>query len=688
MTKYPLIKTICISIFILFPVVFGGFQNAFGESLSGYTANGTASTTSDSFAFGTVTTVNVSTAVNVGDPILVVVTFMTESTGTLNVQKDPEFNLTNTAGTAQNTIYRTLQSVTGGDNDRGIGSIVNVYNAATTTPTYYFQHRVSTAGNQIQTKATIVAIPLNASPSSTVLASNSDRASAAVAAPATPTEVTGTSIAVDTLGKGFNTSPGAYYVAASVETYSTSISGTGNTGEWQLQYRTSGAGTWNNLGYPVQRNIKKANHYGISNLVALLPNQTPAANYEFRLVHHKVSGATDIFTANINIMAIFTGINVSGSPLQFPTYETQSPLVATSSTTPVEAIGFDFVPVVNSPATTSLFMHAQYWMSTTGKDYAYYDLSLNGTPLTFNSQQLDRYLPAGLKGSGASVGLASGLLEPNIYRVSLRHSHDATGQTITTQNPWLVMIDLNTASPSPDLSVSKVCADLIPGQNDALIYTITISNIGAESSPVSSLSNTIPTGTGGDLTDVKYVIDAGIPPAAGTPWPATNTINLPSIAPGDSLAVRIYADVPYALTGIGGNTATVTLASDSDNSNNDNTNPNGTCSTSLATSPTSPRALSFDSNDGTDDYVSITDDDTLDLSTSGTLEAWIYMTGTVDGAGIIHKGNGSTNEAYSLRFGLGTQNDQVQLVVNNGTADILTSDTNLNPVQGMLYKLE
>ncbi len=70
--------------------------------------------------------------------------------------------------------------------------------------------------------------------------------------------------------------------------------------------------------------------------------------------------------------------------------------------------------------------------------------------------------------------------------------------------------------------------------------------------------------------------------------------------------------------------------------------------------------------DGTDDFIEVAYDASLDLAGAGTLEAWIYMFGTVDNAGIIHKGEGATNEAYSLRFG-GTTNDQIQLLVNDGT---------------------
>jgi hypothetical protein len=60
-------------------------------------------------------------------------------------------------------------------------------------------------------------------------------------------------------------------------------------------------------------------------------------------------------------------------------------------------------------------------------------------------------------------------------------------------------------------------------------------------------------------------------------------------------------------------------------------------------------ALSFD---GDMDYVSIDDDNSLDLSEEGTIEAWVYITNYQPYAGIIHKGNKKdfSDEAYSLQF--------------------------------------
>ncbi len=64
------------------------------------------------------------------------------------------------------------------------------------------------------------------------------------------------------------------------------------------------------------------------------------------------------------------------------------------------------------------------------------------------------------------------------------------------------------------------------------------------------------------------------------------------------------------------------------------------------------RAYQFD---GTDDYIHVSDNDTLDLSTEGTLAAWIYINDYRELGGIIHKGDKGnfTDEAYSLQFWFG-----------------------------------
>lgn len=54
--------------------------------------------------------------------------------------------------------------------------------------------------------------------------------------------------------------------------------------------------------------------------------------------------------------------------------------------------------------------------------------------------------------------------------------------------------------------------------------------------------------------------------------------------------------------------------------------------------------------EGWGSFVEVPDDDALDLTTAGTLSAWIYADVLNGLEGIIYKGNGSDPEAYSLRY--------------------------------------
>jgi len=164
-----------------------------------------------------------------------------------------------------------------------------------------------------------------------------------------------------------------------------------------------------------------------------------------------------------------------------------------------------------------------------------------------------------------------------------------------------------------------------------------------------------------------------------------DTATFSVVATGGGLTYQWYHKTNAAISGATGSsytTPTLTLADDGatfyvivDNACGVSVT-SGTATLTVTEAPalTEPRhALSFD---GSGDFVETGD---LDLGAQGTLEAWIYITGFSDGAAILHKGGDTTGEVYSLRFGTGGQNDQLVLVINDGTtADTLTSDTDLS----------
>jgi prepilin-type N-terminal cleavage/methylation domain-containing protein len=80
-------------------------------------------------------------------------------------------------------------------------------------------------------------------------------------------------------------------------------------------------------------------------------------------------------------------------------------------------------------------------------------------------------------------------------------------------------------------------------------------------------------------------------------------------------------------------------------------------------------ALHFD---GVDSRVSVPDSPTLDLTTAGTVGAWVYMDSITPFGGIIHKGDRTdfSDEAYTLQFWTG---NTIILGLNNGQYMVQTT---------------
>jgi type II secretory pathway pseudopilin PulG len=80
-------------------------------------------------------------------------------------------------------------------------------------------------------------------------------------------------------------------------------------------------------------------------------------------------------------------------------------------------------------------------------------------------------------------------------------------------------------------------------------------------------------------------------------------------------------------------------------------------------------ALHFD---GVDSRVSVPDSSTLDLTTAGTVGAWVYMDAITPFGGIIHKGDRTdfSDEAYTLQFWTG---NTIILGLNNGQYMVQTT---------------
>lgn len=79
---------------------------------------------------------------------------------------------------------------------------------------------------------------------------------------------------------------------------------------------------------------------------------------------------------------------------------------------------------------------------------------------------------------------------------------------------------------------------------------------------------------------------------------------------------------------------------------------------------------------GVGQYVFLPDSDSLDLSTAGTVEAWIYPVHNNDAAGFVHKGvkEDFTDEAYTLQYNYAGQ-PMFVITDTSGTAAYLYDTT-------------
>ena len=227
-------------------------------------------------------------------------------------------------------------------------------------------------------------------------------------------------------------------------------SGTG-TAEYMLEYTSDGS-SWNSLGTSVQRSVVNVHDEGIISLVGLLQNQNPGANYQFRLMHRKVTGAK-IWTKRSHLVAIALAHEGGG---YFPAFYSE-----------VGDGGVDIVGAATAAATVTtgnftsaadiggnganVFLAAQYEVNASNLDEAadermraQHELYIdNGTPSSTDSYF--RYIPDNSNfGSGGILSLLEDLDNEGSYTVGMKHniahvsSNGGDGtETLTTSNTIL-----------------------------------------------------------------------------------------------------------------------------------------------------------------------------------------------------------------------------------------------------------
>jgi uncharacterized repeat protein (TIGR01451 family) len=128
--------------------------------------------------------------------------------------------------------------------------------------------------------------------------------------------------------------------------------------------------------------------------------------------------------------------------------------------------------------------------------------------------------------------------------------------------------EITIGSCGTDLSISKDCHELVPGQDDQLAYTIVVENHGPSAAHNVTITDAIPP----ELSDPEWSYDR----SSWSPW--TGSLNLGSLGVGETKTVYIRVDVGPGVGSVSANTASVSAdEADPDTSDNSSTctNPLG-----------------------------------------------------------------------------------------------------------------
>jgi len=89
--------------------------------------------------------------------------------------------------------------------------------------------------------------------------------------------------------------------------------------------------------------------------------------------------------------------------------------------------------------------------------------------------------------------------------------------------------------------------------------------------------------------------------------------------------------------------------------------------------------------DGVDDFVSVPDTSSLDLSTRGTVAAWVKLNALGKWHGVIAKGNANTDAVHNYALEI-TNTNLIRCILGDGTSS-LRLDASLSPIAGQFYHL-
>lgn len=325
-----------------------------------------------------------------------------------------------TGGSGSTPIDRYLS----GASDRGIASTVHVFSGLSSgSNTIALQQKAGTQATAVL-GANLIAVPLvtdqgnalNYGLGQTTTASNTTSISYQA------TNIS-TSVTVDYSG-------GGVMLASS---FTCSSGGTDTTGDWIIQYKSSGSSTWINAGNKAQRHMSGTDDTGAGTLYAMLEGVS-AGTYDTRVAFRSEDG-DQVNTVSGTIAAVALSYD-EGDGGYFPT------LSATSSGSQHEGTGWQPISGATDDiyvAGTDEIVAAMSFtgISSAGNATGDYDLELllDGTSQA-NSQDNQRlFSSADDYGSGGAAGLFT-TLNDDTFTIRGRHNEDTPH--ITSSNISLV----------------------------------------------------------------------------------------------------------------------------------------------------------------------------------------------------------------------------------------------------------
>jgi fibronectin type 3 domain-containing protein/azurin len=276
------------------------------------------------------------------------------------------------------------------------------------------------------------------------------------------------------------------------------------------------------------------------------------------------------------------------------------------------------------------------------------------TSTTFNDTGLQASTPYSYR-----VRAVDGATNPSPY------SNTASGTTLAPPPP----------DTTPPTAPSNLGATAVNAGQINLSWTASTDNIGVtgyriERCAGSGCSNfaqiAAPTGTGTTYNDTT-----SLQPSTSYSYRVLAVDAVPNLSAYSNIA---SATTPAAPTGLmaayGFSEGIGTTTSDASGNGN-----NGTLTgTTWTTQGQSGNALSFN---GTSSFVSIPDAASLDLGSTGTIEAWVKLTSINRWNAVMAKGNTNNDPAHNYAIDISTANRVICYVGNGSSAVLLTSTSAL-----------